>query len=586
MNETPNKKKARRIPRFILIWLALFAVIVLAIVFLQHPEGMTNLYWGRILVTGLVSASVPICLWLGARWSFRSWRNFRRLLIGLAILATLVAALVTEEDWRGRHDWESYKLQLEAKGEKLDWQAFVPPPVPNDQNFFCAPIVAEALNVESNENTIGSTPRATAPVNPLKFDIYRGDSANWPSHGGNWQKGTFTDLAEWQKYFRTYDATPAGRTNGFPVSAQPQSPAADVLLALSVFNPPLEELRQASLRPAARLPLNYSNGFEDTGKVLPWLAQEKRCAQLLQLRTSAELQDNQSEAALQDVKFALRLIDTLRSQPFLISHLVRIAMQAIALQPIYEGLAQHRWNDAQLASLEAALGQKNYLADFQFATRGERTCAIATFELQRHTRETKSYAIENGSEIGITNSLRWMPSAYFYQNEIAFARMYEQLVLPLVDLTNRTVSLAAYRTDEVDITNMMKHYSPYTVQALMAFPAVGRSVQKFAIIQAQVDLARVACALERYRLAHGEYPESLDALAPQFIEKVPHDIINGQPLHYRRMGDQPSQGSGPAGGTFVLYSVGWNEKDDDGVVAFRKGSSNVDPEKGDWVWKN
>ena len=41
----------------------------------------------------------------------------------------------------------------------------------------------------------------------------------------------------------------------------------------------------------------------------------------------------------------------------------------------------------------------------------------------------------------------------------------------------------------------------------------------------------------------------------------------------------------PAGGKFVLYSVGWNEKDDGGVVVFRKGSSNVDPEKGDWVWK-
>ncbi len=49
-------------------------------------------------------------------------------------------------------------------------------------------------------------------------------------------------------------------------------------------------------------------------------------------------------------------------------------------------------------------------------------------------------------------------------------------------------------------------------------------------------MARMAIALERYRLAHGEFPESLDALAPQFMEKIPHDIINGQPLHYRRLG--------------------------------------------------
>ena len=73
----------------------------------------------------------------------------------------------------------------------------------------------------------------------------------------------------------------------------------------------------------------------------------------------------------------------------------------------------------------------------------------------------------------------------------------------------------------------------------------------------------MAIALERYRLAHGEYPDSLDALAPQFIAKVPHDVIGGQPLHYRRTSD----------GQFVLYSVGWNETDDGGVV--------VQPEKSD-----
>jgi hypothetical protein len=89
-----------------------------------------------------------------------------------------------------------------------------------------------------------------------------------------------------------------------------------------------------------------------------------------------------------------------------------------------------------------------------------------------------------------------------------------------------------------------------------------------------VDLARVACALERYRRAHAEYPETLEVLAPQFIEKLPHDITNGQPLKYRRSED----------GQFVLYSVGWNETDDGGIVALKKTGS-LDSEKGDWVWQ-
>jgi hypothetical protein len=125
--------------------------------------------------------------------------------------------------------------------------------------------------------------------------------------------------------------------------------------------------------------------------------------------------------------------------------------------------------------------------------------------------------------------------------------------------------------------------SPYTIFARLFFPAVSRVAMKFVPTQSSVDLARVGCALERYRLAHGNYPETLDALVPQYIEKLPHDIINGQPLKYRR--DPPSPVSGAADGQFTLFSVGWNETDDGGVVGLREKTGTVDMEKGDWVWR-
>jgi hypothetical protein len=108
----------------------------------------------------------------------------------------------------------------------------------------------------------------------------------------------------------------------------------------------------------------------------------------------------------------------------------------------------------------------------------------------------------------------------------------------------------------------------------MAFPGISACVMKTAKIQSQLDLARVATALERYRLAHGNYPETLDALAPQFIAQLPHDIINGQPLHYRLSND----------GQFVLYSVGWNETDDGGVAGLTANGKSLDNQTGDWVW--
>ena len=35
---------------------------------------------------------------------------------------------------------------------------------------------------------------------------------------------------------------------------------------------------------------------------------------------------------------------------------------------------------------------------------------------------------------------------------------------------------------------------------------------------------------------------------------------------------------------FLLYSVGWNEKDDDGKTVPDPHTKAPDPEQGDWVW--
>jgi hypothetical protein len=94
-----------------------------------------------------------------------------------------------------------------------------------------------------------------------------------------------------------------------------------------------------------------------------------------------------------------------------------------------------------------------------------------------------------------------------------------------------------------------------------------KAVQKFAANQTMANEAAVACALERHRLLHGELPQTLDALVPQLIEKLPQDLFGGKSLKYHRL----------AADQFLLYSIGWNEADDDGIP-----SKNVDD--GDWVW--
>ncbi len=98
--------------------------------------------------------------------------------------------------------------------------------------------------------------------------------------------------------------------------------------------------------------------------------------------------------------------------------------------------------------------------------------------------------------------------------------------------------------------------------------------QRIAFTQAGLDCAAVACALERCRLSQGKLPDSLDALKPQLIDRLPSDIINGQPLKYRRTADD----------RFVLYSVGWNETDDGGTMGFSRNGRYLREEQGDWAW--
>ncbi len=254
-------------------------------------------------------------------------------------------------------------------------------------------------------------------------------------------------------------------------------------------------------------------------------------------------------------------------------------MAAITLEPIYEGLAEHKWSDAQLAELDTALAKLDFLADYEFSMRGEMIFGISETEYLRCSRNFQALDYsENGSHQNPASQLgfRLAPASFFYRNELTIAQMHERWTLPLVDMTNRVVSPKKVSQNTAAADKALQHGWPYNILARMIFPAVGMAVFQYARAQSSVDLARTAIALERYRLAHGDYPDSLDALTPQFMEKIPHDVIGGGPLHYRLTSD----------GQFVLYSVGWNERDDGGVVVFSKGSTKaVDINQGDWVWR-
>jgi hypothetical protein len=598
MNEEPKSiwKKAWKGPSGLLLcFLAITGAAFLIFLLIGYLSVMTNSFGDLALFSFLFAVGLGLVASLAIaffRWIW-CWRNVKRFLFGCACVATLIAMLYAEEDWRGKHDWDAFKKKWEAKGENFDKQSVVPAPVADEENFAMSPvwIAAEKYNFlrepKRAEAWYGDRIYSEDVSNfsrlfPVTTTAIVG--TNWPSWApetpeapDDWRTATLTDLKPWQAYYRNLEK--ARPEASISIAPQPQSPAADVLLALSKYDPLIEQLRQDSERPYSRFPLEYD--AEDPAAILlPHLAALKQCAMVLQLRAIAELQNGQSDKALNDIRLILRLSEAIQTEPILISLLVRMAIAQIAIQPIYEGLANHEWSDAQLAELDSVLAKEDFLAGYKTALRSE----MVLFQggifdyLRHHPEQLGNIAFgPNGRPSFSSSPITYLiPSGWFYQNQLSCARVVEVYCLPLVDENRGVVSVSSVRSSEDAMKSEIRQFNPYNVFANMILPVLASPVERCAYAQNNINMARVAVALERYRLAHGKFPESLDMLSPQFMEQIPHDVINGELLHYEPTGD----------GQFILYSVGWNEKDDGGAVIFKKGSNGpVDISEGDWVWR-
>ena len=573
-------------PRVFFLWLTLGSALLSGsatlFVHITNPEHtFASPVPPAVQMIALLSL---LCLGVSFVCFFLAWipplrRLFTRLLqrrfFVLACLGTLIALFYAVENWRGRQAWANFQREWAAKGEHFDLASVIPPTVPDDENFFMTK-PWETLRLASTNRTtqwddgpavLDSSPKGRAPSL------------------GDVTRAVRTDLGNWQEYYRgTNNLVAAGDgafTNYFPVAANPQSPAQDVLLALTRYADTLRQLHEAARRPHARVWVNYEDGFAVN---LSHLAKIKGCAQYLSIHAIASLANGDPDTALADVLLSYRLNEALKSEPLLITHLVRVALGNIQIIALWEGLTDQRWSDSQLALLDAALAKENYLENYQQAMRGERACFNYTIDQIRRTRnldflgEPEAFAQAEDSllEQTLGNSLfRLVPGGWFDQNKVSISRINVELLLTAVDVEHGIAAPAAVRRTDEESRKRTSAVTPYNLFGRTLLPALSRLAEKCGQVQSMVDLARVAIALERHRLANGQHPETLAALEPKFIAKLPHDVINGQPLKYRRTDN----------GSFLLYSVGWNEKDDGGSVVLSKDGKKVNWKEGDWVWR-
>ncbi len=484
-----------------------------------------------------------------------------------------IPALMLVENSRGRQAWREYLDKARAAGDVVDLTGIIPPPVPDEENFAALPFFKPLFDW---------TPGAADPQTGLRAITWRDragiarlESLNVQGNGTkatpvfpSWRAGRFVDLVEWQEYYR-------GRDGEFPIAPAPQSPAADVALALSKFDGDLAQLRAGMPRAHARFPIRYQ---DHVGALLPHLPTLRNLAGITRLRSLAALAEGRAEDAKADLLLGFRLAAAVDGEPLLISHLVTIAMVEATVSALWEGLARQKWNEAQLAAFADALARWDFISGYQRAIRGERSIfTFGALEALRSNPRLFFSALAGGPGDAVSTLLwRFLPSGLIDYNKAHLGVLYDKLLGTADPVARRFHPAKVEALDKEFVQDTARsRWNPHKILAALLFPGVSKAQERSAALQVTVDMATIAVALERHRLKKGSLPETLDALVPEFLPRVPHDVMGGGPLRYHR---------GEAG-RFTLYSIGWNGVDDDGAQAFKGGKAQTpDWRAGDWPW--
>ena len=325
-------------------------------------------------------------------------------------------------------------------------------------------------------------------------------------------------------------------------------------------------IRKALQRPYARMNGDYSVPSE---MPIPNFRTMRIISQRLAAMAECHLLLGQPEGALRDLtlihNICRRILEDNRPMT-LVSAMVNVAVRGIYASTIADGMRLQAWREPQLAALEGQLEQINLLSQVKPAFESERLSVLHHLETLTPAQyfkllyypspghQSNSWAAFKDWESSIFPRL--IPRGWSYQNMATAANIYSNAVASL-DPARQIVLPDKTRDFHRQLDAVASHWSPYGFIALPHIPNFSRASQTTARNQTMVNQALIACALARYHLAHGEYPETLDALAPQFIAAIPHDVIGGQPPRYRRNSD----------GTFLLYSIGWSQQDHGGQAS-------------------
>jgi len=280
--------------------------------------------------------------------------------------------------------------------------------------------------------------------------------------------------------------------------------------------------------------------------LLPYLASWKQLAQLAMVRENFLLHRGQDQAAFDELVKHIQLGRRMEnSHGVLIVYLVGAAVNTMGLGQIQHWVGKTQLTPDQLKAYSLQLKTQPGEAGEAFANaiRVEHQVQMNTLAAMRAGR-IKS---EDLPHFGFWSV--W-PIFSYSQTEGLFARGALMLVKAAPHhYSEANVAGMQARPDMVSIC--LSGNPVGQILFYMMMPALAGSLEKKSKGDVQLQAIRTILALRAYQLTHGHLPPDLNALVPEFLEAVPVDDFDGQPLRY-------------SAEKKIVYSVGKNLKDDGG----------------------
>lgn len=306
----------------------------------------------------------------------------------------------------------------------------------------------------------------------------------------------------------------------------------------------LVEYRKIKDLPAGRYPLTIAPDI--VGTLLPHVQDARSAANALRFDAYLQMDAGDATAAADAIIACFNAGRSIGDEPFMISGMLRMSCDTIALSACERFLAQLTANDATLVRLQAAIDLELCEQFFLNGMRGDRAQGFAFLQYLRDnpSKAQSVRLMQNPTGDAVSEWLVYVPG------------MVARGQAKFLSHMNEAVSIAQrpyeeYQDAIADWDARSKNLSPF---GRIMLP-VARGAAPFALRhQAQLRCMTVAVAAERYRLQHQKWPDKLDDLvAANLIAAVPLDPYDGKPLRWKIIDNGR-----------LVYSVGKDRTDNGG----------------------